>query len=386
MASQNAPRTRSLGQTLVVFVLILPVMLVMAGLALDGGYSLAQRRSAQNAADLAALAGARVMTAHVSGSTGGTDANVKASINQTITNNGGTLPGYTDAPGDPRYVDVSGNVLGFVGHGSIPGPSCSTSPATCAAGVQVGASKQWKPFFAGALAAVGLPIGNSWTASAVATARGGYRQGGPPAGNLLPIGVSKQTYDTSPICPLGVADADCTEVALTQGSLNMPGAFGWLAFGCGDKLDNNGNPYGLGQVHAGCGSSANVIKDEWGDLSANPPVAPNSYGCCSEIGLPGSGDDVESLPGNKAKAKDGDAYIDYWTSHGLVGFVPIWDLGFDNGSHAYYHIIGYAGFQITHVKGAKDITGYLRQVIFNGPVTTTSPGFAGAPLAIQLVR
>jgi hypothetical protein len=235
---------------------------------------------------------------------------------------------------------------------------------------------------------VGLPIGNTWTASAVATARGGYRAGGPPAGNLLPIGVSKKTYDAGPICPLGTPDAQCTLIHLTSGNLNIPGGFGWLSFGCGTSHDDNGNPYGLGQNSSGCSTNKPFLVGEWGDLGATPPVPPKSYGCCAEVGQPGSGDDIGSLPGNKASVDDNTPGVAYYIDNGLVGFVPIWDYAFGNGNpdHAGYHIIGYAGFQLVHVDGSKNITGYLRQVIFNGPVTTTSPGFAGAPLAIQLVR
>ena len=379
MATNAQARRRARGQAIVIFVLAMPVLLVMVGLALDGGYSFAQRRSAQNAADMAALAGARVMTAFVSGSSEGTDANVKSSIDQTIAANGGVLPAYTDGPDDPRYIDISGSVLGWVGHGSIPGT---------AAGVRVGTSKSWKPFFAGALAAVQLPIGDTWTANAVATARGGYRAGGPPAGNLLPIGVSEATYNNSPICPLGTPDADCTLVHLTPGELNIPGGFGWLSFGCGDSIDDNGNPYDLGQNNLGCRTDKPFLEGQWGNLGATPPIPPNSYGCCSEVGLPGSGDDIGSLPGNKAAVDDDTPGVAYYIDNGLVGFVPIWDYAFGNGNpdHAGYHIIGYAGFQLVHVDGAKNIQGYLRQVIFNGPVTTTSPGFAGAPLAIQLIQ
>lgn len=379
MIKNPAARKRSRGQAIVILVIALPVLLVMVGLALDGGYAFAQRRSAQNSADMAALAAARVMTAFVSGSSGGTDANVKASIDQTIAANGGTALSWSDLPDDPRYVDMNGTLLAWVGHGSIP---------PTAAGVRLGSDKSWKPFFAGALAAVGLPIGNSWTASGVATARGGYRAGGPPAGNILPIGVSESTYESSPICPLGTPDAACTQVHLTPGELNIPGGFGWLSFGCGDATDDNGNEYDLGQNNLGCRTDKPFLEGQWGNLGATPPIPPNSYGCCSEVGLPGSGDDIGSLPGNKAAVDDGTPGVAYYIDNGLVGFVPVWDYAFGNGNpdHAGYHIIGYAGFQLVHVDGAKNIEGYLRQVIFNGPVTTTSPGFAGAPLSIQLIR
>jgi Flp pilus assembly protein TadG len=59
MTPRTAPRTRaSDGQIIVIFALGLVAMIAMVGLVLDGGSTFAQRRGQQNAADMAALAGA----------------------------------------------------------------------------------------------------------------------------------------------------------------------------------------------------------------------------------------------------------------------------------------------------------------------------------------
>lgn len=368
----TASRRHQRGQMLVLFALSLPVVLLMAGLVIDGGYAFAQRRVAQNTADLSALAAARVMAQFVSGdTTNGTDANVKLAIDKTVAANNG-VPVTYGAPNGPQYVSMSGSILGYVGSGSIPAG---------AVGVSIGTSKSWTPFF------LGLVGVHNWSASATATARGGYRVGGPPAGNLLPIGVSEQTYTTAAnkgqVCPAGTPTANCTVVDLTTGILNMPGGFGWLKFGCGNSTDDNGNPFGLGQNSNGCGNNAGFLNGEWG----NPPtVPPLSYGCCTAIGLPGSGDDIGSLPGDKADTTNSTPGVAYYETNQLIGFVPIWNSHGGTGQNAYYHIIGYAGFQITNVKGSKEIQGILRQIIFPGPVGTNGPGFAGAPLAIELIK
>jgi hypothetical protein len=65
--------------------------------------------------------------------------------------------------------------------------------------------------------------------------------------------------------------------------------------------------------------------------------------------------------------------------------IAVWDYAGGTGSNAYYHIVGYTGFQITDCNGGKDIEGVWRQPFWLGP-TTTDPGFAGAPLAVQLVQ
>lgn len=370
---QRQRRTR--GQVIVIFALSLPLLLLMSGLVIDGGYAFAQRRVAQNTADLSALAAARILAAFVTGDTAdGTDANVRLSIDRTVAANHG-VPVTYGAPNGPQYVDMNGSVLGYVGGGTIPLDSV---------GIRVSTSKSWTPFF---LNLVGI---SRWSAGATAIARGGYRAGGPPAGGLLPIGVSQATYDaaatSNQICAMGTPEDQCSVLQLTSGLQNVAGGFGWLSFGCGNLRDINGNYFGLGQNSDGCGQNAEFLLSEWGNPTTDPPTPPNGYGCCGEVGLPHSGDEIASLTGNISSVDDSSPGISYYETNDIIGFVPIWDAGYLQGSNAYYHIVGYAGFQITHIDGSKNVYGILRQVIFPGPVTTTSPGFAGAPLAIQLIR
>ena len=55
------------------------------------------------------------------------------------------------------------------------------------------------------------------------------------------------------------------------------------------------------------------------------------------------------------------------------------------GANGWYHIIGFAGFQLTACEGGKNISGVWRKQFFLGPTTGSSPG-AFASLAVQLVR
>ena len=87
----------------------------MVGLVIDGGYALAQRRSAQNAADFAALAGARIVAEKVGGdAANGTDANVQAAIVNSILVNKAT-PVTFGSPNGPQYVNSAGPAVGWVG-------------------------------------------------------------------------------------------------------------------------------------------------------------------------------------------------------------------------------------------------------------------------------
>ncbi len=362
MLTTRTARGKPRGQILVVFALVVTVLILGVGLVVDGGNALTQRRASQNAADFGALAAARIVAEKVGGNlTTGTDANVQLAISTSVAANGGGTITF-GSPNGPRYVDSSGAYLGYVG-------ANATIPAT-AAGVKVSSTRSWKPFFLGIIGV------NSWSASAEATALGGYCVGCAPApGSLFPAGISLAFFQTYPDCggPVNTVDPTdpCYPQHLTPGNLNVPGGFGWLSFGC--------SGYGLGQVApanvGGCGTSKVFLDDEIG-----PPS--KSYGCCTQVGLPGSADKIASLPGNKASAD-----CSYYITNKVTVTVPIWDTAGGQGSNAWYHIVGFAGFQITGCSGGKDIEGVWRQAFFPGPTTTTAPA-PGVPssLGVQLVH
>ena len=336
--------------------LAINAIVLLLGLAIDGGYALVQRREAQNGADFGALAAARIVAVQMAGNTlDGTDANVRAAIDAAVVAHGGEAITYGAIDG-PVYVSPSGAVLGHVGAGVIP---------TGTTGVRVTVSRAWTPYF---LRLIGA---DRWTASASATARGGFYAGRPP-GAMFPAGIAQAFFNDRQPCS-GPVSADprsaCHPQRLTAGILNVPGGFGWLKFGC--------EGYGLGQEApmnaGGCQNSSAFLQQQIG-----PPG--NSYGCCTQVGLPGSADRIGNLPGNKASAD-----CSHWVSLGTVLPVAVWDEAGGTGSNAWYHIVGFTGFQITDCNAGKNISGVWRQPFYIGP-TTTVPGFAGAPLAVQLVN
>ncbi|HYK94738.1 MAG TPA: pilus assembly protein TadG-related protein [Candidatus Dormibacteraeota bacterium] len=359
------PAQRDRGQALVLFAISLIAIIMGVGLVIDGGTALSQRRASQNAADLAALAGARVVAEKISGDTvNGTDASVVAAINATVAANGGQPVAYGSANNGPQYMNQNGASTGWVGGGSIPANTV---------GVKLNSTRTWNPYLLGL---VGM---RNWSATAEATARGGYAAGG-PGGNVFPAGVAEAFFNGKTPCgqaALSNTPGDpCAPQQLTPGNLNVPGGFGWLKFGC-EGPNSGGLPFGLGQVapanNGGCQNNKPFLQTEIG-----PP--PNSYGCCSAVGTAGSGDDIGSLPGNKASAD-----CTYYINAGVTVIVPVWDQAFGTGQNAYYHIVGFTGWQITGCNGGKDLEGVWRQPIWNGP-TTQTPGFAGAPLAVQLIH
>lgn len=371
MTTASHSKRKDRGQILALFALGSTVIILSVALVLDGGNALVQRRSSQNASDFAALAGARIIATWIDGDmVNGTDTNVRAAITATLAANDadpvtfGTDPdGVGPLQGGPRYVSEAGATTGYVGAvgGAIPASTV---------GVTVGSSTTFRTYMLGI---VGM---NQWTASSVATARGGYAASA-PGGTIFPAGISKAFFDTYPFCTGAVGSSpDCAVQRLTPGNLNIPGGFGWLKFGATGQCAG----FGLG-MSGGCENNRPFLQEEIGDNGPGGNEPPgNSFGCCSMVSGDPNLDRIGSLPGNKASAD-----CDYYIDNEIVVTVPIWDYAGGNGANGWYHIIGFAGFQITECEGGKNIAGVWRKQFTQGPTTATSPG-EFASLAVQLVK
>jgi Flp pilus assembly protein TadG len=134
------------GQTLVVVALLAAILIGILGLAVDVGYAYSERRQIQNAADAAALNGAREMDAQISnGNQAGADNQVLLAIKQYIiaynltVNASGNSPAFLQSA---AYVDETGGTtygtVGSIGSNQIPDG---------AAGVRVVVQEPWTPFF-----------------------------------------------------------------------------------------------------------------------------------------------------------------------------------------------------------------------------------------------
>ena len=299
-----ATRPPQRGQILVLFTLALVVLLLGTGLVVDGGYAFSQRRTAQNAADFAAMAGTRIVGEARTGQPpgAGTAGNVQAAINSALLANNALLE-------SAQYVDASGAALGnVVGAGAIPAN---------AMGVAVNATTSWRPFFLGILGV------DNWEATSTATA---MTPGSSKGGGVLPVGLNATIYDNLTECPVDDL-TDCVS-PLTSGVQNIPGGFGWLSFG----VNGNGNKcdfVSLGMLaDGGCQMNQNFL-----DSQIGPPA--NSHGCCTVVGLPGSADVINTLTGNEW------ADLSFYIDNQIPVWVPIWDTAGSNGSGAYYHIVGF---------------------------------------------
>jgi hypothetical protein len=126
------------GQALVLLGLAFAGFLALVALAIDGGNAFVQRRRAQNAADAAALSGARRLWEIRR--QGGSEADLLAALREAI-----DAHGVFNVDGAPNvfeayYVDENGNLLASLPSGAIPAD---------ARGVQVTVINRFDAFFAG---------------------------------------------------------------------------------------------------------------------------------------------------------------------------------------------------------------------------------------------
>jgi hypothetical protein len=186
-----SPKRSERGQMVVIVALSLTVLVAMAGLVIDGGMALANRRQVQNAADAAALAGTRVLGLDLKWRAvnagnpsppprpfADTDTAVCDAINNALaynTNPGQTIPAIDCYTGSDNAWYVKFNAdktitnLGRVGEG-VPG---------LAQGVKVIGNGQSDTFLMGVIGISNITVGANATALA--------GPGEPPLGNLMPF-------------------------------------------------------------------------------------------------------------------------------------------------------------------------------------------------------
>lgn len=209
---------RANGQMLVIFAISIVVMILFAGLIVDGGSAFLNRRDSQNSSDIAAIAGTKRLAdyyvkaaAFTPGTLAASGNNVFTSIEKRMQENGCTVA--ANCTWTARYVGPrTGSTfvdLGPVGAANTAPPGAVSGQK--ALGVKVDVTRMPPTFFLGV-------IGQStWTIQTTATAVTGQPSGA-PANQLLPIGlVSPPTMDEGSIYPL------------TSGS-NGPGNFGWISW------------------------------------------------------------------------------------------------------------------------------------------------------------
>ena len=323
--SETVPRHRDeRGQVIVVFAISLVTIILAVGLVIDGGFAFVNRRDAQNTADLAALAGTKVILNYYVAVPSQTATTAGPEVYNAIRANAASnnCPEVQPIPCSwtAQYIDNEQDVLGPV--------TATAAIPSGAQGVIVDVNRQPRTFFLGV-------IGQStWNVNTTATALTAT-PGGVPPGTLLPIGTNPPT----PFTP-------GSQYTLTTGAPFGPGNFGWLTW-FGDQ-------------------SATTL--------AASLCAPDNPALSFPIWVPG---DTGTVNSSNVRA-----CLNKWISSDATVYIPVFDQYQGNGANANYHIINLAAFVLsgyTTSGGAiNSISGSFKKY---ANVSNVPSGFGGPPSA-----
>jgi Putative Flp pilus-assembly TadE/G-like len=392
----DSSRTSERGQTLTLFALGLVVLLLGAGLVVDGGNAFAQQRVTQNGSDAAANAGAVALVKNVAAQTltnlPTTDGDVLNAVDAAAVSNSLATPiaYYTTVAGQcilttggtaPPPCSAVANAV-KVGNGVIPtvapdangqpqcplpyGVAASTWAPAC--GVAVFGAKTFGTYLVGI---VGI---RQWTASASATAIAGAATGICPAGSpcgflplTFPIGLtlcdgSNKQVDFPGGAPYNIATPpfNSSNESIIPLCSTGPGSVGWLAIQPEDNA---------------CGGGVNDLAC---DITTpdNPPLTLPVW-LQTQTGNTNS-KQIQDAINNKYA---GSIVGTYEPGSDAIVIIPLYDCLEDNvgqlhpgpacpnppqktsGNNTYYHIVSIASFIIDHA--------YIQA---NNPECNTTPG------------
>ncbi len=309
------------GQILVVFAGGLITLILMVGLVIDAGNAFLNRRDGQNAADLAAMAGTKIVADYYVKAPGLTSADVYDAISARMSANNCSASGGTPCTWTASFIDRNEAVLGPVV------ASASGIPYN-AQGVIVHVSRQPRTYF------LGLVGQTNWTVATDATALTARTTAAPPGG-LLPIGTNPpQPYQTN------------REYTLTDGY--GPGQFGWLSW-----------------------TGANAT-----GILARSICYPDNPAMTFPVWIPGE-------PGAH-NGSDVRACLDGWIASGATVLIPVFDACQPcNGNNAKYNVTGLAAFVLTGYDGSGPAITTVRGrfVQYSGLTSVGAGSLSGPPAA-----
>ena len=212
------------GQILVLVAGGLLVLIAVVALVLEGGTVILNRRDGQNAADLAAVAGARLVALNYTDG-GRTSAQVRTEVERVVEDNGCLVDSGTPCDWTARFVGAGLADLGAVGDVASPLPAGSL-------GVRVEVNRH-----PGAILGRLPPISReTWDVTTDATAISA-KPSSFPAGTMLPIAVCGWGATGQDPCPQASAASGGNYFAFQPGQVydltngkDAPGGFGWLSW------------------------------------------------------------------------------------------------------------------------------------------------------------
>jgi Flp pilus assembly protein TadG len=309
MTAKRLTRSRERGQVLVIVAGGVTALLLLVGLVLDGGIAFFNRRDAQNLADVASLAGTKVVfDSYVDTANVYDQQDVYDAVSGSLANNGCSGSVGVPCTWVAFYERFSGS--GPIDNGPVVTGTSGVTIPSFTQGVRVYVNRQPGAFL------VRLAGINSWniTAEAIAWAQSATTA---PKGKLLPIALHNDVTAYQP----------GQEYDLTDGK-DGPGGFGWLSW----NSDND------------CGSLEERIRNP-----NNPAFTMPTW--------------FNSDPGKTNCSGVRDA-MENWIDSGETVLIPIYDTTTGTGNSLEYHIIGLAAFVVTSQEqpAVDNIRGYFQAV------------------------
>ena len=313
------------GQILVIVAGGLVALLAILALALEGGTLLLNRRDAQNSADLASVAGARIVAlSYTDTSVARQQDDVFAALASSADLNNCGSTASAPCVWDAQFVGAGMANLGAVTNTSAAIPTGSL-------GVRVGVTRSPS-------AMIGRVIGfQSWTVSTEATAISA-KPSAFPSGIMLPIalcgwgttGINDCVQATN--APSNQIDFDWGDVVDITDGKDAPGGFGWLSW--------------TGSNSAGALSDSVCNPNNIQFSLDSPYDSPGAYG--GYIGTnPATGETWFPADPGKSNKASMRACLDGWIASGATVLIPVYDIITGNGNNAAYHITGVAAFILT---------------------------------------
>jgi hypothetical protein len=352
-----ARREAQRGQVLVIVAGGLIGLLAIAALVLEGGTLVLNRRDGQNAADLAALAGTRIVALNYTDG-GRTQADVHAALEDNLDLNNCGATASAPCTWDAEFVGTGLTSLGGVDDTS------SSLPANTL-GVRVSVSRSPR-------AILGRVIGiASWDVSTEATAI--VAKAPSVAGStLLPIAMCGFGTNGINECQQANGSNAIKFVAgqtydITDGK-DGPGGFGWLSWTGSNSaptleasLCTPNNP----------GFTLDLLTDPPGDWAKGGILGTN----------PGDGETWFPDGNGKMNSSGVRACLDKWIASGTTVLIPIYDIlsSKPKGEDLAYHIVGVAAFVLTarEQPAVDQIQGhFIEYYPLTSPLTSV-PGGAG---------
>jgi len=336
------------GQSIVLIAAILVGLIAFATLAMDAGNLYTARREAQNAADAAAMAGARQIVLECSKGAGADESAIRNQALQMVAGNiqNGTAQVYyiNDSSAHAFSSEIGG--VGYV-------------PCACggnkASGVEVTVVKNVPSF-------VGTLISNGGVAGATARAR--FSPVANVTTGLYPFTRRNMPIEKNQLVTLRILDDADT----------MPGNFGWLSWNGDNNVPNLCEsltpPGDSGTKYYNPGTPANNWTADYGDKQIN------------------IGDWVQGAPGNK-NADCVRNWLDYFIANKAPLTIPLYDTVAEQGSKGNYRVASFAAFELQSYDltgQTKSMTGKFIDWVTPGDWAPPVPcGSGGGVVSVKLV-